>query len=83
MSYSKNYICKFESRKSGKDGKKLQKFEYLENEKSLLDKIRKVFMVFEGLSSDEKMKIWSKIADTSFKNALSIARIFWFIIISI
>ena len=28
-------ICPFESGKCGKEGKKLQKFEYLENEKSL------------------------------------------------
>ena len=38
--------CPFESGKCGKEGKKLQKFEYLENEN-----------VFEGLSFDEKLKI--------------------------
>ena len=30
-------ICPFECGKCGKEGKKLQKFEYLENEKSFLD----------------------------------------------
>ena len=30
-------ICPFESGKCGKEGKKLQKSEYLENEKSFLD----------------------------------------------
>ena len=33
-------ICPFESGKCGKEGKKLQKFEYLENEKSFLDEIK-------------------------------------------
>ena len=32
--------CPFES---GKEGKKLQKFEYLENEKSFLDEIKNSF----------------------------------------
>ena len=36
-------IYPFESGKCGKDGKKLQKFEYPENEKSFLDKIKKHF----------------------------------------
>ena len=31
------FICPFESGKSGKEGEKLQRFEYLENEKSFLD----------------------------------------------
>ena len=30
-------ICPFESGKYGKEGEKLQKFEYLKNEKSFLD----------------------------------------------
>ena len=33
-------ICPFETGKCGKDGKKLQKFEYLENEKSFFNKIK-------------------------------------------
>ena len=36
-------ICSFESGKCGKEGKKLQKFEYFENEKSFLDQIEKHF----------------------------------------
>ena len=47
----------FESEKCGKEGKKLQKFEYLENEKSSLDEIKNIFHVFEELSFVEKIKI--------------------------
>ena len=36
-------ICPFESGKCGKEGEKLQKFEYLENEKSFLDEIKNIF----------------------------------------
>ena len=36
-------VCLFESGKFGKGGKKLQKFEYLENEKSSLDEMKKHF----------------------------------------
>ena len=39
-----------------KGGKKLQKFEYLENKKSFLDDIKTFFIVFEGLSFGEKQK---------------------------
>ena len=49
-------ICPFESGKCGKEGKKLQKCEYLENEKSFLDEIKKIFIVFKGLSFGEKVK---------------------------
>ena len=41
--YLKNYftsICPFESGKGGQEGKKLQKFEYLQNEKSFFDEIK-------------------------------------------
>ena len=41
-------ICPFESGKVWK-GKKLQKFEYLEKEKSFLDEIKTFFIVFKGL----------------------------------
>ena len=41
----------------GKDWKKLQKFEYLQNEKSFLDEIKTFFIVFKGLSFCEKIKI--------------------------
>ena len=46
---------------------KSRKFEYRENEKSFLDEIKKKFIVFKGLSFGEKIKIWLKIAGTSFK----------------
>ena len=39
-------ICPFESGKCGKGAKKLQKFEYLENEKSFLDEIKNIFHSF-------------------------------------
>ena len=39
-------ICPFESGKCGKEGKKLQKFEYLENEKSFLDEMENIFRCF-------------------------------------
>ena len=40
------------------EGKKIQICEYLENEKSFLDEIKKIFfIVFEGLSFGEKIKI--------------------------
>ena len=41
-------ICPFESRKSGKEGKKLQHFEYLENKKSFLDEIKNIFQFLTG-----------------------------------
>ena len=54
------FICPFESRKCGKTGKKLEKFEYLENKNSFLDEKKVFFKVFEGLSFAEK------IANTNF-----------------
>ena len=54
ISYSTS-ICPFESGKCGREGKKSQKFEYLENEKSFLDEIKNVCRSFEGLSFGEKM----------------------------
>ena len=59
-------ICPFESIKYRKEGEKLQKFECLENGKNLLDEIKNIFLVFEGLSFGEKTKIWWKIVETSF-----------------
>ena len=41
MNYSTS-ICPFESGMCGKEGKKLQKFEYLENEKSFSDEIKTI-----------------------------------------
>ena len=39
-------ICPFESEISGKEGEKIQKFEYLENENSFLDEIKNIFHSF-------------------------------------
>ena len=39
-------ICPLESAKCGKEGEKLQKFKYLENEKSFLDEIKNIFYSF-------------------------------------
>ena len=39
-------ICLFESGKCGKEGRKWQKFEYLESEKSFLDEIKTIFYTF-------------------------------------
>ena len=47
--YNINYstsICPFESGRCEKEGKKSQKVEYLENEKSFLDEIKKTFHSF-------------------------------------
>ena len=38
--------------------KKIQAFEYLKNKKGLLNEIKTLFIVFEGLSFSEKIKIW-------------------------
>ena len=47
---------------------KIQKLEYLEKEKSCLGEIKNIFFtIFEGVLFGEKIKIWQKIADTSFK----------------
>ena len=56
MTYSTS-ICPFESGKCGKEVEKIQRFEYLENEKSFLDKTKNI-IIFAGLSFDEKIKIW-------------------------
>ena len=39
-------ICPLESVKCGKEGRKIQKFKYLENEKSYLDEIKNTFHSF-------------------------------------
>ena len=39
-------ICPFESGKSGKAEKNIQKFEYLKNDKSFLDEIKNIFQSF-------------------------------------
>ena len=55
INYS-TFICSFESGKCGKEEEKLQKPEYLENEKELFRWNKKHFWVFEGLSFGEKNK---------------------------
>ena len=39
-------ICPLESAKCGKEGGEIQKFKYLENEKSYLDEIKNIFHSF-------------------------------------
>ena len=39
-------MCPFESGNCGKEGKKLQKLEYLKNEKSFLDEKKTIFHSF-------------------------------------
>ena len=41
-------ICSFESGKCGNEEQKLQKFEYLENEKSFVDEIRHFLNFLKG-----------------------------------
>ena len=47
MRYSTS-ICPFESGKRRKEGKKSQKFEYLENKKSFIDEIKNIFQFLKG-----------------------------------
>ena len=47
-------ICPFESGKCGKQEEKLQKPEYLENEKSFLDEIKNIFQFLKGYHSVKK-----------------------------
>ena len=51
-------ICPFASGKCGKEGKKLQKFEYLENKKSFFDEIKDTFHSFARAIIWWKNKIW-------------------------
>ena len=50
-------------RKKGRT--RTQKLEYFENEKSFLVEVKKIFIVFKGLSFGEKKSL-IKIVDTSF-----------------
>ena len=50
-------FCPFESGKCGKEGKILQKFEYLENEKSFLDEIKSISWLLKGY---HLVKKWQK-----------------------
>ena len=45
LNYSTS-ICNLESEKFGNEGKKIQKFEYLESGKSFLDEIKNIFQSF-------------------------------------
>ena len=47
-------ICRFESRKSGKEEEKIQKFGYLENEKSFFYEIKSIFQSLKGYRLVEK-----------------------------
>ena len=53
-----------------KEGKtNIQKFEYLENEKSFLDEIKNIFQFLKGHDLVKKKKFDKKIADTSFNQS--------------
>ena len=39
-------MCPFESGKYGKGGEKIQKFQYLQNKKSILEEIKNIFHNF-------------------------------------
>ena len=54
------FICLFESGKSGKEEEKIQKFEYLENEKSFLDEMKNIFQFLKGYHLVKKKKIDKK-----------------------
>ena len=49
------FVCNFEFEKFGKEAKKIQKCEYLENKKRFLGKIKSILRIFEGLSFGEKI----------------------------
>ena len=54
-------ICPFVSATCGKEGKKLETFEYLENEKNFLDEIKNFFPQFlKGYHFVKKQKIDKK-----------------------
>ena len=67
-------IYPFESEKYGKEGKKLQKCEYLNNEKSFLDEIKNAFHSFRRPIIWWKNKNFIKIADTSFKKIIDVTK---------
>ena len=51
-------ICPFEFGKCWKEEEKIQKLEYLENEKSFLDEIKNIFNSFWRAIIWWKIKIW-------------------------
>ena len=55
MNYSTS-ICPFESGRFGKEGKKLQNFKYLKNDKSFLDEMKNIYILkFYHLMKKEKI----------------------------
>ena len=71
-------ICPFESGKCEKEGKKSQKFEYLENKKSFLDEIKKFFTVFKGLSFvEKKLKNDKKLRTEAWKRTKLSSSVFY------
>ena len=54
-------ICPFESGKSGKEEEKIQRFEYLENEKSFLDEIKNIFQCLKGYHLVKELKFDKKL----------------------
>ena len=69
--------------KFGKEGKKLQNFEYLENEKNVLDEIKNIFLIFfKGYHLMKKYKFDKKWRTQALKSPLffsktKIYQIFW------
>ena len=49
-------ICPFESGNCGKEGEKLQKFEYLENQKSFFDEIKSIWWKNKNLIKNSRHK---------------------------
>ena len=65
-------ICPFESGNCGKEGKKWQNMEYLENEKSFFDEKKKHWRAcLKDYHLVKKKKKWYKIADASFNKVFT------------
>ena len=60
-------ICPFESGKCRKEGKKLQKLEYLENEKSFLDEIKFDKKQQTQALTKKKLKDWPLVGSIDTK----------------
>ena len=52
--------CPFRFGKYGKEGEKIQKFEYLQNKKSFLDEIKNIFQFLKGYHFVKKSKFDKK-----------------------
>ena len=57
MNYS-IFVCPFETEKCGKEGKKLQKFEYPKNKNSSLDEVKNIFHHFWRASLGKRLAIF-------------------------